>query len=114
MKKLRCLIIILGFVGCKNTPSNSILTAADHDKDVLKTSLLGKWGGLGESNPVWKFSSDSLYYYEDEKNYAYNLTGDSITVFYKAGIFVLKDVHIQTDTLYFNQGTGTVKAYRFK
>jgi hypothetical protein len=117
MKRTCSVILFFSFVACTNNPNkfpDESKKVNIQDSSSLKTNLIGRWGGFNESSPIWNFTTDSVYYFEENRNYRYILKDDALTVFYKEGPFVLKNVNIKGDTLFYTDNIGIVKAFRFK
>ena len=71
---LICLIILSSCQG----KTNNTKVKTTSQVDSFRNSLIGKWGGLKESNPVWKITHDSIYYYGQDKSYAYEVEGNDL------------------------------------
>jgi hypothetical protein len=87
--------------------------------DSLKKSLIGKWGG--DSNCGWEITVDSFHNYEQGKSYPYKIAENDLIVDMGQSQFVLKDVSVKEDTLFFlsrvsmeREIYGLVKAFRCK
>lgn len=113
MKYIFFSTLLIFFLSCNN--QDSAPTQKNLLNDSLKNSLLGKWGGLGENEPVWEIKKDSIYYYEEGKSYYYFiLRGDFIIKRLNSSV-ALKNIHVYKDTLFFLDDQGlTIKGYRFK
>ena len=116
--KNHLIIFLLITAGCQNKePVKIEITKIDS----IKKSLIGKWGGLGESTPVWKITYDSLYKYGENKSYSYIMSGNDLVVGTSEFQFKLKDISVNGDTLYFytrvsveEEIYGITKAFRHK
>jgi len=108
-------IFYLFLIGISITHSIIISCVGNTSKsEELKNKLIGKWGGLGEKSPVFKITSDSIYYYDRLKSYKYEiLSGDMIISFPESKGF-LKRVSVINDTMFFfDEFPDTIRAYRF-
>ena len=112
-----CLLLISA---CQNETNKSQIKT-NFLKDSLRNSLIGKWGGQNESGPVLRITFDSIYYYQENKSYTYNIVGSDLII--ERGEFQpkLKDITVKLDTLFFyqNESLGDevyseVRAYRYK
>ncbi|HKO79597.1 MAG TPA: hypothetical protein VJU78_04340 [Chitinophagaceae bacterium] len=107
-------LVTLMFVACdqpdsKNTPSKTM--TAD---DSLKINLIGKWGGLGESIPVWNIMPDSIYYYGRSAAYPYQILNGDFIIYLPESKGVLKHITVIKDTMSFlDEQNNTIKGYRF-
>jgi hypothetical protein len=80
---------------------------------TLEKKIIGKWGGKNESSPVWLFSEDSIYYYQFQKSFKYQIINQNLLIEFNGNITVLKDVSINEDTLYFkDEANLKIEAYR--
>ncbi len=109
------LFAVIIFASCtvkkNNKADNLILNQVN---DSLKKTIIGTWGGR-DGSPGWKITQDSLYYYNENKNYEYLIHNGNFVCFYKDGVFMLGKIHTIRDTLVFTQpgsGDGETKAYR--
>lgn len=110
MKK--AVILILVFSSCKQSSIKNKQGSLDKVNDSLISTLVGKWGArTGE--PVWEIARDSMYYFEEGKSYAYTIHSKDMVVKYKGSPFVLANIKVSKDTLFFtaNYG-GVIKAFR--
>lgn len=81
----------------------------------LNQHIIGKWGGLGESTPVVKFTSDSIYYFDRNKAYSYEITNDDIIINFPEHKGMLRNVSIKNDTLtFFDDLPEPIKAIKLK
>jgi hypothetical protein len=100
------------FSGC--TESNPSTSVKNNKIDTLQTLLLGKWGGLNESNYVFEITQDSFYYPQHKKSYKYWLKSDSIMLFFVPEGALLTNVKVIKDTLKFTDSYGlSTTGYRF-
>lgn len=121
MKKIipLCVLLIISLIGCKESPKGKISPQAIKDSSLsLRDSLLGEWGGLGESRPVWDIRKDSIYYFQKSTAYPYKIINRDLVIFFPNNnhSFELRSIKVEHDTLlYVDAGVGMlVKAYRFK
>lgn len=94
---LICLIILSSCQG----KTNNTKVKTTSQVDSFRNSLIGKWGGLKESNPVWKITHDSIYYYGQDKSYAYEVEGNDLVWEFDSSQARLKNVSVIGDTLFF-------------
>lgn len=79
---------------------------------------MGKWGGLGEDDPVMRIDKDSVFYFGILKSYPYqwvdrNLVIDCSNDFGRKNI--LGSISINNDTMYFLMDNKFWdRIYRFK
>ena len=97
----------------------SILFACKKKKGVkkleytLETRIIGNWGGKNEGSPIWLFSKDSIYYYQFQKSFKYEIINQDLFIEFNDNITVLKDISIIEDTLYFKDESNLkIEAYR--
>jgi hypothetical protein len=110
-----CLLII---TSCQRAKNDHIEISR---ADSMKNSLIGKWGGLNERTPVWKFSHDSIYYYDQDKSYPYSIIGNDLVINMGEKQPKLKNIAVYKDTLFFytiisseKEVYGLTKAFRYK
>ncbi len=107
------LILILFLVSCneniKTQPKISF-------EDSITATLIGKWGGQGEKDPVWEIRKDSVYYFEHLRAYPYELKNHDLIINLSNNNQVkLENTHVIVDTLFFISHLGlTTRAVRFK
>ncbi len=111
MKKF---LIILIFASC-NHDNNTDKKKSDltNPTDSLISRIVGKWGGEN-SHPVWEITKDSMYYFNEKKSYYYLIHKKDMIVLYKEGPFMLGDIHVLKDTLFFETDAGITKAFRVR
>jgi hypothetical protein len=97
MKK-QFFIFLLLFTACQQKKPAIIKISIE---DSFRNSLIGKWGGLNESHPVWKISHDSVYYYSQNKSYPYSIAGNDLIIDEGLEQPLLKNVSVIKDTLFF-------------
>jgi hypothetical protein len=112
-------IYILPIVGlfqlqsCIDRTNNNSMN--ENGNDSLKKNLIGKWGGLHESMPVWNIKMDSIYYYDRAKNYSYKIINNDLIINIPGSKGVLKNIFVIKDTIFFLDEQGNqVRGYRFK
>ncbi|HQX72915.1 MAG: hypothetical protein KBF82_14495 [Chitinophagaceae bacterium] len=90
----------------------------NHEKNgthSLKQKLIGKWGGLDESSPVLQFTVDSIYYFDRNKTYSYQINNNDIIINFPENKGILKNVSVVIDTMiFYDDLPEPVKAFRFK
>lgn len=111
MKKI--VIVFFLFISCNQRKNNST-TNLSNPKDSLVMTLLGKWGGR-TGKPVFEIKKDSIHYFNEQKSYYYMIHGDDMIVLYKEVPYLLKDIHIIEDTIFFTtKGAGITRGFRYK
>ena len=115
--KIICITFFLFLISCdRNSPNNAKKTP-DTKVDTLKTTILGQWGGLGESSAVLEIRIDSIYYLEEKKAYPYTIIGKDLIIERQESKTILRNISVVEDTMTFtfNDEQGqTTYAYRFK
>ncbi|HWI92826.1 MAG TPA: hypothetical protein VNT20_16230 [Flavisolibacter sp.] len=101
VKTVFALMFILSF-GCLNNASSNHRTKLD----TLPNGILGKWGGLGESTPVFDIRNDSIYYFQEQKAYPYKMKANDMLIERNNEIGVLKNISVDLDTLIFYDELG--------
>lgn len=115
-KKSYYSLLLFIFFACnqpseKRIPSSTKLDIADS----LKIKLLGKWGGIGESIPVWEIKQDSIYYYDRSITYPYSIIDGNIIVDFYSSRGILKNILVINDTIFFENELGVpIRGYRFR
>lgn len=114
--KLISVILFLLFVCCNIQSCNT--NNAGKNKpllvDSLKAKLIGNWGGLGEDSPVWEIKHDSIYYYQEQKTYPYQIVGSDLIIERLDTKGILKNISVLKDTLMFYDEQGLqITGYRF-
>lgn len=83
--------------------------------DSLKKNVVGFWGGPGEDSPIWKITTDSVYYFDQKKSYLYKLYDDSLVLYLTGNNVALNDFDVKGDTLSFKNEVGIkISAIRLK
>ena len=95
-------------MSCHNADKKKVI-----EHKSLQKNLIGLWGGLEESEPVWEIKTDSIYYFGEQQSYGYKLYGDSLVVNYKEGQFYLKNISVIEDTLIFFDDLG-MKTFAYR
>jgi len=112
--KFNCGLFILFFVSCNNQPSKNVAKKVT-EIDSLKNTLVGEWGGLGENSPVWEINVESIYYYQENKSYPYEIIDKDLVIDRFESKGVLRNISVAKDTLTFYDEQGLkIKGYRFK
>jgi hypothetical protein len=111
--KVLPIIVIIFFIGCNTRQGESqfhIKTAPDS----LNQSLIGKWGGLNETTPVWNIKLDSIYYYSEHKSYPYKISKGDLFIYRDSTVGILRNISVTKDTMQFQDPPGVrINAYRF-
>ena len=109
------ILTLLYFGSCDTQKTHSRTEDKLNKADSLKSRLLGKWGGLGEDSPVWEIKLDSIYYYQENKSYPYQIMENDLVIERGGSSGILSDISVVEDTLNFYDEQGlSIKAYRFK
>ncbi len=110
-----CISLTLTFISCsqhdtKNKPSKKL----DID-DSLISKLIGKWGGIRESTPVWDIRHDSIYYYDRSTAYPYKILNGDFIIDLPESKAVFEDISVVKDTMFFidAQAHILIRAYRW-
>lgn len=115
--KIICITFFLFLISCNRNGPNNAKKTRDTQVDTLKTTILGQWGGFGESSAVLEIRTDSIYYLEEKKAYPYTIIGKDLIIKRPESIAILRNISIVEDTMTFTvngeQGQTTY-AYRFK
>ena len=118
MQHLRILFLLLLIQSCQNNHSS---VKAISRVDSFRNSLIGKWGGLNESEPVWRISHDSIYNYEQNKSYPYEIIGNDLVFDNGLSKPNLKDITVINDTLFYHMKASldkeiyiTVRGFRYR
>lgn len=92
------IICFLFIVSCQQNEQISQRTLILND---FKSNLIGKWGGFDKDTPIWKISTDSIYFYNDKRSYIYKLKDSSLFIEEISNIPMMKNITIDKDTLFF-------------
>lgn len=98
MTYLNRIIFLMFIYSCKGTDAK-IKTISSIDS--FKNSLIGKWGGADESEPVWRITHDSFYYYDQNKSYPYEIIGNDLVINDGLSKAHLRNISVNKDTLFF-------------
>ena len=66
-------------------------------KSYIKKNIIGKWCGFGGIKPILDFTSDSIYYYDRNKAYSYEITNGDIIINFPEHTGRLRNVSIKND-----------------
>ena len=114
MKRTLYLFFIFS-IGCNSKTSSDVVLTQLTKTGSLKAALIGRWGGLGEDNPVWEFKQDSVYYFDRKQSYPYTIIGNDIVIKLPESEGHLLNMCIIKDTMTFYDEPGIpIKGYRFK
>ncbi len=84
-------------------------------KSYIKKNIIGKWCGFGGIKPILDFTSDSIYYYDRNKAYSYEITNGDIIINFPEHTGRLRNVSIKNDTLtFFDDLPEPIKAIKLK
>lgn len=98
MKTVIYIAIVCIFGYCCNRQPKSL-----HDQ------LIGKWGW--EGSPVWEIRTDSIYYFEEKKAYAYILEKNQLTIKRQENDAILRNITVNEDTLSFTDDLPQITTY---
>lgn len=113
LKRIYFLLTLI-FAACDQQDSKNIPSKKMAADDSLKINLIGKWGGLGESTPVWNIMPDSIYYYDRSTAYPYKILNGDFIIYLPESKGVLRHVTVIKDTMSFlDEQNNTIKGYRF-
>lgn len=115
MKTIYLLLLLL-IVSCngdpmvkKNTSQESPIT------DSLKTTIIGRWGGLGEKYPVLEIRKDSIYFFDRKESFPYTISKGNLIIGFPDSKVALINIHVKGDTLFSEDEKGFItKGYRFR
>ena len=110
-------IAFILFISTSCNNQNSKNKEIIHDTRVtsLESKLIGEWGGLGEDKPIWRISNDSIYYFQENESYPYQILDNNLIIERNDAKAVLRNISVELDTLKFEDPPGIViKGYRFK
>ena len=112
--KFQWLFAALIFVACKGQlkSSHSVQTPITYF-DSLKLHIIGQWGALRSMHPIWDIRKDSFYIFNKATAYSYKLSNDSMTIDLDSSRYLLYNLVISKDTLFFSDAPGTTtRIYR--
>lgn len=109
-------LFIIFLIGCKEKPDMKSNLADMKDRNSsLSDSLLGKWGGPGESTPVFEIRKDSIYYLERSVAYPYKIIDRDFIIYFPDHSATLRGIRVDHDTIFFSDDQGlTTIGIRFK
>ncbi|MGZ8536566.1 MAG: hypothetical protein ACXWV4_13610 [Flavitalea sp.] len=128
MKTIWTILILLIFAGCESasdeinqTLEDSIIVSENDDHGITDGAILitreqltGTWTDGKTPSPTFDIGADSMYYYDAMETYPYQLTGDTIKIFFAEETLNGK-VWLQDDTLIISDPAfSTTKYYRVK
>lgn len=70
-------------------------------EDSLISTLIGRWGGSGDSLPVWEIRRDSIYYFQHSRAYSYRIVDRDMIISLLENQGKLGRIHVRKDTLFF-------------
>jgi hypothetical protein len=88
-------------VSCNNQTPNEVESNKPTTIDLLSTKLIGEWGGLNSDIPVWEITSDSIYYFNENKTYHYRITEGAMVIDRTDEKLTFSNISIIADTLIF-------------
>jgi len=108
-------LLILSFAACNENTESSQKPIVTSQEDSIKNTLTGRWGGLGESSPVWEIRNDSIYFFEHLRAYPYKMVNHDLIINQLTHEVKLGNIYVIKDTLFFLDERGVlIKGYRFK
>lgn len=114
MKRIIFLLIILYLIGCTESSNKKDNQRKRISSNDTAKSIIGKWGGLNEEQPVFEIRKDSIYYYQTDKIFSYTMIGKDLVIDFIESKGVLKKIHREADTLIFEDSNGgVIKGYKF-
>jgi hypothetical protein len=114
MKKT-ALIAFIFLNACNTRTSNNSRAKKPTKEDSLRFTIIGPWAGPGEDSPVFKITTDSIYYFQQKRSYPYKIADKDLIIEFPHSKAVLKNIFVFNDTLNFEDEEGLkIKGYRFK
>lgn len=109
-------LCIFLFTACNNNKENDDKQSKIINQiNGVEKSIIGKWGGFGETPPVWDIRKDSIYYFQHSKAYAYKIVNNDMIINFENSPNALRNIHVKNDTLFFIDDVGLlIKGYRFR
>lgn len=98
MHYLKSVFFLLLIYSCQNGNLNAKIVSRI---DSFRNSLIGKWGGPDESGPALKITHDSIYYYNENKSYPYEIIGNDLVFDNGQSKPHFKNISVMKDTLFF-------------
>ena len=84
-------------------------------KKYLIQQVIGKWGGLEEKTPVLNITLDSIFYFDRNKAYSYEINNGNIIINFPEHKGILRNVSIVNDTMiFFDDFPEPIKAIKIK
>jgi hypothetical protein len=113
MKKA-ALIAFIFLTACNARTSSNSREKKLTKEDSLRLTIIGPWGGPGEDSPVFKITTDSIYYFQHKRSYPYEIVDKDLLIQFPDSKAVLKNIFVVNDTLNFEDEQGLkIKGYRF-
>ncbi len=127
MKATHLIFIVFLFAACESTPDETtnnediVLSSETDDHGITdgailitKEQIIGTWTDGETATPTFEIGLDSMYYYDAMETYPYQLTGDTIKIFFAEETLNGK-VWLDNDTLIISDPAfSTSKYYRVK
>ncbi len=101
MKNLLLFFLIFTISCDDSNPDNDKLGKKFKNEKALKLKLLGQWGNLSETTPVWEIQNDSIYYFQESKAYSYIIIDNNFVIDRPNSKAVLRNISVVNDTLSF-------------
>lgn len=119
--------MVILFAACESTPDETtntedlVLSSETDDHGITdgailitKEQIIGTWTDGKTATPTFDISLDSMYYYDAMETYPYQLTGDTIKIFFAEETLNGK-IWLKEDTLVISDPAfSTEKYYRVK
>lgn len=124
MKVIYTILMLIVFAACESTPDeinkNGEDTVPGSETDdhgitdgailITREQLTGTWTDGKTPSPTFDIGLDSMYYYDAMETYPYQLTGDTIKIFFAEETLNGK-VWLQDDTLVISDPAFSTSRY---
>ena len=108
-----CILLMSSLLGCKEMPNGKLRPETIKDSSSgLRNKLIGKWGGLGESKPVFEIRKDSICYFQQSTKYPYKIVNHDFVIFFPDHEGILRNIRVDHDTIFFYDDYGLKRGYR--
>jgi hypothetical protein len=127
MKTILFLLTVILFASCESIPDDinnteEVIAGSETDDHgitdgailITKEQIIGTWTDGQTATPTFEIGMDSMYYYDAMETYPYQLTGDTIKIFFaeetlNGKIWLKEDTLVISDPVF-----STSKFYRVK
>lgn len=127
MKLIYIIFLLIICASCESTPDDinnteEVVPGSETDDHgitdgailITKEQIIGTWTDGKTATPTFDISMDSMYYYDAMETYPYQLTGDTIKIFFAEETLNGK-IWLKDDTLVISDPAfSTEKYYRVK